>query len=491
MGKGKRISQPYAAKMSIDQVTIDIEQAKRVANTSEGHFSDVKAIEIQPAKLSQTICAFANADGGELYIGIDESSKGERHWRGFPDQEAANGHIQIFERLFPLGNTFEYTFLHCAELSGLVLQISIKKSQHISKASDDKIYVRRGAQKIPLSTQDEIRRLEYTKGISSFETELVNTDVEQITNSEAIISFIVDVIPNAEPEVWLKKQQLIQNGKPTVCGVLLFAEEPQALLPKRCGVKIYRYRTSDIQGSRDTLAFTPLTIEGPAISQIHRAVSETTRIVQEARTLGAKGLESIEYPAEAIHEIVTNAIIHRDYSVADDVHIRVFDNRIEVESPGRLAAHITPDNILDERFARNGNLVRLLNKFPDPPNQDVGEGLNTAFDAMRKLGLKSPTVENKANSVLVTVRHERLASHEQLILEHLENHDSIKNKEAREICYIDADYKMRRILARLEIRQLIQKVAGTTRNKTAYERGAMYVNWRNILEEKDEEPLDE
>jgi ATP-dependent DNA helicase RecG len=79
-----------------------------------------------------------------------------------------------------------------------------------------------------------------------------------------------------------------------------------------------------------------------------------------------------------------------------------------------MAAHTTPANILDERFARNGNLVRLLTKFPNPPNQDVGEGPNTAFDAMRKLGLKSPVISNKENSVLVTVRHERLASHEQL-----------------------------------------------------------------------------
>jgi ATP-dependent DNA helicase RecG len=64
------------------------------------------------------------------------------------------------------------------------------------------------------------------------------------------------------------------------------------------------------------------------------------------------------------------------------VHIRIFDNRIDVESPGRLPAHITPENILKERFARNPTLVRLINKFPNPPNKDVGEGLNTAFAAM-------------------------------------------------------------------------------------------------------------
>jgi len=65
------------------------------------------------------------------------------------------------------------------------------------------------------------------------------------------------------------------------------------------------------------------------------------------------------------HEIITNAVLHRDYSVADDVHIRIFDNRVEVVSPGMLPAHITPENILSERFARNAAIVRLINKFPD------------------------------------------------------------------------------------------------------------------------------
>ena len=70
-------------------------------------------------------------------------------------------------------------------------------------------------------------------------------------------------------------------------------------------------------------------------------------------------------------------------------------SRIEVQSPGRLPAHITPQNILTERFARNGAIVRLLNKFPDPPNKDVGEGLNTAFEKMHQLGLKSPDIEER------------------------------------------------------------------------------------------------
>jgi len=187
----------------------------------------------------------------------------------------------------------------------------------------------------------------------------------------------------------MKKQQIVRGDKPTVTAVLLFADEPQALIPKHCGVKVYRYKSTDPEGSRDTLAFHPENVEGCLYNQIKNSVDRTIEVIEEIKKLGVKELESISYPRETLHEIITNAVIHRDYSIADDIHIRVFDNRIEVESPGRLPAHITPTNILSERFARNGAIVRLINKFPDPPNKDIGEGLNTAFSAMRKLRLKS------------------------------------------------------------------------------------------------------
>src|ERR1043165_10254971 len=101
-------------------------------------------------------------------------------------------------------------------------------------------------------------------------------------------------------------------------------------------------------------------------------------MVQGIQRLGPQGLEPVAYPGKALHEIVTNAVLHRDYSIATDMQIRVFDNRIEVESPGRLPGHITPENILNEQFARNGAVVRMINKFPEPPNKDVGGGLNRA-----------------------------------------------------------------------------------------------------------------
>ena len=152
----------------------------------------------------------------------------------------------------------------------------------------------------------------------------------------------------------------------------------------------------------------------------------------------------------------------------DDVHIRIYDNRVEVESPGVLPGHITARNILSERFARNPTIVRLINKFPDPPNMDVGEGLNTAFAAMNSLRLKEPQIIVRPASVLVNIRHEQLGSPEEIIVAYLAASDSINNSKAREICHIGSENTVKRIFQRLMKQQQIEVVPGKHGKNTAY-----------------------
>ncbi|MFN0156987.1 MAG: ATP-binding protein [Bacteroidota bacterium] len=449
--------------MDFQILPITEDQANRILQADEGHFLDLKSKQILPSKLTRSISAFSNASGGELYVGIDEtenSGKKTRTWIGFEDPEAANAHLQTFEQLFPLGQYYSYIFLHSPKYSGLVLQASINKTREITKASNGTVYLRRGAQNLPITTPEGLTRLKLDKGLHSFETETVDADVNIIANSTPTIEFILTVIPSVEPEQWLQKQQLIRSNKPTVAGALLFAEEPQALLPKRCGVKIYRYRTSAAEGSRETLAFDPITIEGHLYSQIKAAVAKTVELVEGIQKLGTRGLEAISYPFETLHEILTNACLHRDYSIPVDVHIRIFDNRIEVESPGRLPGHITASNILQEQFARNASVVRIINKFPDPPNKDVGEGLNTAFAAMNKLRLKPPTIEETETSVVVHIKHELLASPEEAVMDYLGSHDEIVNRIGREITGIASENSMKNVFYKLRDRDLIEPVPG-------------------------------
>ena len=457
--------------MSVEVRTLSDEDAAALIQFEENHFQDVKAREITPAKLSRSISAFANTAAGDLYIGIDENEVDGvkvRAWRGLADQEEANAIFQVLESLTPGIAYWTATFLKCASQPGYLLHLSVKKTRVVVASSNGIIYIRRGAQNLPVTDENAKRALEYDKGIMSFEDELVNAPADFVTNSVTIIEFLLNQIPTAEPRIWLTSQLVLQGDKPTVAGALLFSDQPQAMLPKRSAVKVFRYKTVEEGVNREVLAFDPLTIEGPIYDLIQEAVAATKRIVEGIKKIGGGGLEEISYPDETLHEIVTNAILHRDYSIATDVQIRIYDDRVEVESPGRLPGHVTIANVLDEQFARNPKLVRLINKFPNPPNKDVGEGLNTAFNAMRRIRLQDPEITEKENSVVVYIRHTRLSSPAQIVMEYLETHDSITNQLGREITGIRRDVQMKDLFVALRREGVLELVPGKRGKASAW-----------------------
>lgn len=445
-----------------EQRTIPSSEAGRLLLLEEGHYADVKRIEIKPAKLSESVSAFANTSGGELFIGIAEDKNPDgaksRRWAGFKDLEAANPIMQVLERMAPLGNHYTAKFLSCEGREGYVLHLTVLKTKDILLSSDGSTFIRRNAQNLRIDTDEGLQRLKLDKGVVTFEDETVAIDPKTITNSKVVIEFVLGVVPSAEPEDWTSSQFLIAGEKPTVAGVLLFSDEPQAALPKRSAIKIFRYKTADEEGSRETLAFDPVTVEGCLYNLINEAVTGTKKLIEGMKRLGVKGLEDVVYPDETLHEIVTNAVLHRDYSIAADIQIRIYDNRIEVESPGKLPGHVTRQNILREQSARNPKLVRLINKFPNPPNKDVGEGLNTAFAAMKKLRLKDPVIEERDNSVVVNIAHSPLASPEETVMEYLTGHDEITNEIGRQLTGIMSENSMKDVFYRLKKRDLIEPI---------------------------------
>ncbi len=457
-----------------EKKVIPVAEANKIISIEEGHYTDVKRTDLAPGKLSKTISAFANTGGGEIFVGVVETKangKTHRAWAGFPDLEAANAHIQVIEGMGALGNHYRPLFLSCKGKPGYVLHLTIFKTTGILNATDGIPYVRRNAQNLPVDTDDKLTRLKLNKGVVSFEDETLAIPIKTIVESKITADFLANVVPSAEPAEWFASQFLVNDLKPTVAATLLFADQPQAALPKRSAVKIYRYKTREDEGDRDTLAFDPITVEGCLYDLINRAVSETKRLIEGLKRLGVRGMEDVTYPHETLHEIVTNAVLHRDYSLPSDIHIRIYDNRIEVESPGRLSGYVTVHNILGSQSARNPKIVRMINKFPNPPNKDVGEGLNTAFEAMKKLRLKQPEIEERENAVVVYIGHAPLASPEDTVLSYLQTHDEITNRIGRELTGIRSENSMKDVFLRLKKRKLIEPVPEKKGSLSAWRKG--------------------
>jgi ATP-dependent DNA helicase RecG len=276
----------------VEIVDIEPPEVARILSLEEDHFGDLKAIEITPSKLTRTLCAFANAEGGDLYIGIDEDKKsGARAWRGFNDPEAANAHVQVFAEAVGLDRFFDLQLLRQQDSpdTSLVLKASIQRTPDVRRASNGEVYQRLSAQNLPISDPEALKRLEYGKGVRSFETHPLDMPLDSVTNSEAIISFMIEVVPTGEPESWLRKQLLIRDDKPTVAANLLFSDSPQAAMPKQSTVKLYRYATGASTGSRKNLMGQPKTIEGNLYDVIHQTVEQTVTLVEAIKHHGPQG----------------------------------------------------------------------------------------------------------------------------------------------------------------------------------------------------------
>ena len=380
-----------------------------IADRDESHFFDIKQFAVSGAAIQKIAVAFSNADGGEIIIGIKDkkaSPNVEDRWEGIADIEKLNGHLQALSGVRP-GLNVNYEFIKRNNRPGYALRVTIEKGTQVCVTADNSVYVRQGAQSLPLKDPDRIQQLSFAKGASSFE-DIILPDLvpEQIVEAPELQLFLAEYSPKTDPLEFTINQNLLdfKTWQPRTVGALLFHPIPSAVVPRKCAIKITRYETKEEDPERDHLA-QQFTIEGPSYQLIHEAVRTVTDIMSSIEVWTTQGHKRLSYPPEAVWETIVNAVIHRDYSVSDHIQIFIFDNRIEILSPGKLPGYVTIDNILSARFSRNAKMVRTLNRYKNPPNKDLGEGLNTAFQKMKEFGLRDPIITENDNYLKVTLPH--------------------------------------------------------------------------------------
>lgn len=443
-------------------IDLSAKEIEVLLNTVEDHFNDFKSKQIAPHKLQETFVAFANADGGNIYIGIEDSASDRERLSGFNEPEEANAIIAtLLENTNPAVENVEIEYLKTPG-NGLILHIDIPKSPKVHYTASGDCFIRANAQKVKIKGE-RITQLSYSKGAEPYEKKAVDiVEVQDILDSEYYVDYRRRIGTSQSPEVFLKKQRLLTKKDdefvPNVGCVLLFDEEPQGSLDTRCAVKVYRLRTTETEYKREQLQEEPVTIEGPLEIVILSTIDKVKEYVDGASFKDGDNLVKLVYPAEALKEILVNAVIHRDYSQKDDVHVKVYDNRIEVQSPGRLPGYMTVDNLYEERFSRNPNLVRLLHKLPNPVNHDIGEGLDTAKNELRKAGLVAPVFEERGNNFVVIVKHQTIASIEDVIINYFNDNPTgqLTNKLVRQLSGEDDLQKVKKALQKLRDEGIIK-----------------------------------
>jgi len=447
----------------IEERNLSFAEIQKLLAAEEDHFFDFKSKDIQPAKLQETFVAFANADGGDIYLGIEDKKYNGTRLRPYAAKEDANAILAVLlEQTVPSVENVSVEFL--AGTGGYILHLSVPKSPKVHYAASGDCFVRLNAAKVKIKGE-RVTSLAYSKGSALYERVAVESvDIEEIVEVGTLATYMERVATSLEPMRFLRKQRLTTDKdgvvRPNVGCVLLFDDEPQATVETRCAIKVYRLRTTDTEYKREHLAEMPATINGSMEIQIRTALAKVADLVGGASYYEGENLVALKYPVDAIKELLVNAVIHRDYSLNDDIHVRVFDNRIEITSPGKLPGYMTLDNLYEERFSRNPNIVRMLHNLPDPLNHDIGEGLDTVRNEMTKAGLVVPTFELRGNSFVATIRHQRMASIEDVVMQYLQKNPAaaMTNKLARQLSGEDDINKVKKALQKLRADGLIDVV---------------------------------
>jgi len=360
------------------------------------------------------LSAFANTEGGEMLIGIDDMGK----VKGLKD---ASG---LLEKL-PHKIKNRLGILPSVKLENKdgkdIIRISVDPSD-IPISCDGKFYIRTGSTVHEIKGNDLIRFILKKKNLS-WEASLSDADIEEIDEEtiELFRNLAKDKLPGIAKDTSLEKilqnLELLKGDKLTNAGLLLFGKNPQKYIAN-AGLRVGRFRSDiDIVDTVD--------IKGNLFKQLEAAMDAIKKHMNvKFEIKGIVRKDVWDYPLEAVREAVINALIHRDYLESSDIQIRIYDDRIWFWNAGKLPDNLTAEMLKVEHpsFPRNKllatvfyfagliekwgsgtrRMVQLLREqnLPEPDFKEFAGGLSVVFykdkyteENLRKMGLNERQIK--------------------------------------------------------------------------------------------------
>lgn len=373
----------------------------------EGQTFDRKSIRIDAKTLAEPLCAFANADGGIIAIGITNSKR---------QIEGVDGDISKLNDLLrvPLdycNPTVEVRteLVPCNDMHGNdnhVLLMFVEPSMQVHANQADEVYMRVGDKSKKLSFEDRTQ-LMYDKGTRYFEdSPVADAELDDI-DMDFVQEYIQKIGYSKTPLEYLKENKGFvkeKNSKLLVstAAILLFGKYPQTYYP-RARVRFIRYEGTEEKFGTHMNVIKDVIFDGNILKMAKDSIAFLDTQIKEKTYLGQDGMfvTEEEYPKFVRQEIIVNAITHRDYSIkGTDIQIKMFDDKIVVESPGKLPGLVKPENIRTTHFSRNPKIAEFLKAYKYV--KEYGEGVNRMIDEMQAVGLPEP-VFYRNNFMLQTI----------------------------------------------------------------------------------------
>jgi ATP-dependent DNA helicase RecG len=290
-------------------------------------------------------------------------------------------------------------------------------------------YIRVGEADQPM-TEYEIYSYEVFKRKIQDELRIVERADIQSFDENALAEYFIK-IKNAKPnlakqtnEKILSLQGFLENGKPTVAGIMVLGEYPQAYFPQLSitAMVVAGTKFGDT-GENGERFIDNKRIEGTIPQMLNDTLAFVRRNSRNATIINDEGLRAdrTQYPMKAVREILLNALIHRDYSIHTDnspVRVILYDDRLEVENPGGLYGRITIDDLGKmSADTRNPFIAGGLEVLIDTENRF--SGIPTIRDEMRSAGLPPAIFESKRGIFKVTLYNKQMSNLDNAVFKNL------------------------------------------------------------------------
>ena len=292
-----------------------------------------------------------------------------------------------------------------------MLLLHIQESiDQVIRTTADKTWLRIGDRSREMLGEN-LRNLEYAKNARHYEDE-INQDAMLEDLDEELVSRYVAVVGGEDlpMEQVLRARGFIKNKDGidylTNAAVLLFAKNVYQFYPN-CRIRFLRYDGTFAQVGTKINLVRDMTVEEPLLKIIDKAKDYIASQLREFTMMNPQtGKFQIvpEYPEFAWQEGIVNAVTHREYALSGSyIKVSMYDDRLEIESPGKLPSIVTTANIRDTRYSRNPRISRVLTEFGWV--RELNEGVKRIYSDMEDFFLDPPVYSEPDQTVKLVLKN--------------------------------------------------------------------------------------
>jgi len=330
--------------------------------------------------LAHELIAFSNSKGGTIVFGVNDKT-GDLNGLSFSEIQHTNQQIvniasqKIYPPVFLITETIT---IDDNQLVVVTVEEGISKPY---KDANGTIYVKNGADKRKVTSNDEIARLLGSKSLLADEMEIFDSSIKDLDIRLFAEYFKKEFEMSYEAkgltlEKALHAKRAMRNNHLTLAGLLFFGNEPQSFRPAFT-IKAVMFAGNEIGGSNYKSKPEDLTGTIPELfKQGMLYVKSCIKYLQAGQGFNSRGEPEISIVA--LEEVLQNALVHRDYFKNAPVRLLVFDNRVEIISPGRLPNSLTVEEVkYGNPVIRNNQIAMFASRTL--PYSGLGSGLRRAF----------------------------------------------------------------------------------------------------------------